>query len=84
MTNSSLSDYAIPVSADVPDLEVVFVGEPDPASLVGSKGLGEVGVSAIAPAIGECGVQRHRTPLPFPAYHPRPRALGAVTPTSDG
>jgi xanthine dehydrogenase YagR molybdenum-binding subunit len=45
------ADYLIPVNADVPDLEVVFVGNPDNFSPVGIKGLGEIGVVGVSAAI---------------------------------
>lgn len=51
VTNANLADYLVPVEADVPDLEVLFVGEPDPANPVGVKGVGEIGIVGIAPAI---------------------------------
>jgi xanthine dehydrogenase YagR molybdenum-binding subunit len=41
----------VPVNADVPELDVVFVGEPDRFNPTGTKGLGEVGVVGVAAAI---------------------------------
>jgi CO/xanthine dehydrogenase Mo-binding subunit len=52
ITNATFSDYLIPVHADVPDLDVVFVGGPDTYSPTGVKGLGEIGVAGVAAAIG--------------------------------
>ena len=37
ITNATFGDYLIPVNADVPDLDVVFVGHPDAFSPVGSR-----------------------------------------------
>ncbi|MFC6022928.1 xanthine dehydrogenase family protein molybdopterin-binding subunit [Plantactinospora solaniradicis] len=51
ITNATLGDYLIPVSADIPDLDVVFVGEPDRFNPLGVKGVGEVGVVGVPPAI---------------------------------
>ncbi|MFK3985626.1 xanthine dehydrogenase family protein molybdopterin-binding subunit [Micromonospora sp. NPDC050397] len=51
VANATFGDYLIPVNADVPDLDVVFVGEPDRFSPIGIKGLGEVGVVGIGAAI---------------------------------
>ncbi len=34
----------------VPDMEVLFVGEPDPMNPIGTKGVGEIGIVGIAPA----------------------------------
>jgi xanthine dehydrogenase YagR molybdenum-binding subunit len=42
----------VAVNADVPDIEVVFVGEPDRYTPAGTKGVGEVGLVAMAAAIG--------------------------------
>jgi xanthine dehydrogenase YagR molybdenum-binding subunit len=49
--NATFGDYLVPVSADVPDLDVVFVGEPDSASPIGVKGVGEVGFVGVPAAI---------------------------------
>ena len=46
-----MGDYLIPVNADVPDLDVVFTGNPDQFSPVGIKGLGEIGVVGVSAAI---------------------------------
>jgi xanthine dehydrogenase YagR molybdenum-binding subunit len=51
IANATFGDYLIPVNADVPDLDVVFAGDPDNFSPVGIKGLGEVGVVGVAAAI---------------------------------
>ena len=51
IANGTLSDYLVPVSADVPDIDVVFVGGPDRANPVGVKGIGEIGLVGIAAAV---------------------------------
>jgi CO/xanthine dehydrogenase Mo-binding subunit len=51
IANATLADYLIPVNADVPDIDVVFVGEPDSFSPVGIKGLGEIGIVGAAAAV---------------------------------
>jgi xanthine dehydrogenase YagR molybdenum-binding subunit len=51
ITNATFGDYLVPVSADVPEIDVVFVGEPDPLTPLGAKGLGEIGLVGIAAAI---------------------------------
>lgn len=51
IANGTFGDYLVAVNADVPDLDVVFVGEPDRATPTGTKGVGEVGLVGIAPAI---------------------------------
>jgi xanthine dehydrogenase YagR molybdenum-binding subunit len=46
------SGYLVPTNADIPELEVIFAGEFDSeASLLGSKGLGELTAVSVAPAI---------------------------------
>jgi CO/xanthine dehydrogenase Mo-binding subunit len=39
------------VNADIPELDIVFVGEPDRLNPTGTKGLGEVGLVGVAAAI---------------------------------
>ncbi|MER5177623.1 xanthine dehydrogenase family protein molybdopterin-binding subunit [Streptomyces sp. NPDC002896] len=51
VTNATFGDYLIPVNADIPDLDVVFVGEPDRYNPIGAKGIGEVGVTCAPAAI---------------------------------
>lgn len=52
ITNNNLADYVVPVNADVPDIEVISVGEPDfHASALGGKTVGEIGVVGAAAAI---------------------------------
>jgi xanthine dehydrogenase YagR molybdenum-binding subunit len=46
------SGYLVPTNADIPDLDVLFVGQPDgEASPLGAKGLGELTAVSVAPAI---------------------------------
>ncbi|HEX8447084.1 MAG TPA: xanthine dehydrogenase family protein molybdopterin-binding subunit [Sphingomonas sp.] len=50
--NHNLAEYHIPVHADVHDIEVIFVDEPDrEVSPQGIKGLGEIGIVGTAAAI---------------------------------
>jgi xanthine dehydrogenase YagR molybdenum-binding subunit len=51
IANATLADYLVPVNADVPAMDVVFVGEPDPLTEIGTKGVGEVGLPGIGAAI---------------------------------
>jgi xanthine dehydrogenase YagR molybdenum-binding subunit len=45
--NHSLAGYHIPVHADIPDIDVIFVAERDDVvNPLGAKGAGEVGVAA--------------------------------------
>ena len=51
-TNHNYADYHIPVNADVPDIDVIFVEETDEhINPLGVKGLGEIGVVGTAAAI---------------------------------
>ncbi|MEU3828975.1 xanthine dehydrogenase family protein molybdopterin-binding subunit [Streptomyces sp. NPDC029080] len=59
IANGTFGDYLVAVNADVPDLDVVFVGEPDRGTPTGTKGVGEVGLVGIAPAIA--GAVHHAT-----------------------
>ena len=46
------SGYLVPTAADIPKLDVLFVGQFDgEASLIGAKGLGELTAVSVAPAI---------------------------------
>ena len=50
--NHSFAEYHIPANADIGDIEVIFVDEPDPeVSPLGVKGLGEIGIVGTAAAI---------------------------------
>jgi len=53
VTNPNMSTYLLAVNADVPDLEVMFVDKPDPASTaLGARGFGECPMTGIPAAIG--------------------------------
>ncbi len=50
--NHDLDKYHVPVNADVHDIEVIFVEEKDDiVNPLGAKGLGEIGIVSVAPAI---------------------------------
>ena len=51
---SNLADYAIPVNADVPSIDINFIDKPDPvidADGLGARGLGEITITGVAPAL---------------------------------
>jgi len=51
--NADLAEYHIPVNADVPPMEICFVDEVDPhVAPIGTKGIGEIGMTGVAAAIG--------------------------------
>ena len=48
----NLADYHVPVNADIGELEVHFVGEPDYAfAPTGGRGMGEIGITGMAAAV---------------------------------
>jgi xanthine dehydrogenase YagR molybdenum-binding subunit len=50
--NNNLADYHVPVNADIPNVDVLFVNKKDPyTNPMGSKGLGEIALVGMAPAI---------------------------------
>ena len=50
--NRDLAGYEVPVHADVPHLDALFIDEVDPTiSPVKAKGVGELGLTGVAPAI---------------------------------
>jgi xanthine dehydrogenase YagR molybdenum-binding subunit len=51
IANATFGDYLIPANADVPDLDVAFVGTPDTVRPLGIKGIGEIGVVGVSAAI---------------------------------
>jgi len=51
LVNTSLGEYVVAVNADVPDIDVLFVGRPDSMTPVGSKGIGELAITGIGAAI---------------------------------
>jgi xanthine dehydrogenase YagR molybdenum-binding subunit len=50
--NANIAEYHVPVNADVQDIKVIFVDEPDAIiNPMGVKGLGEIGIVGVAAAI---------------------------------
>jgi len=50
--NANIAEYHVPVNADVHDITVIFVDEPDMiVNPMGIKGLGEIGIVGVAAAI---------------------------------
>ncbi|MGL4175823.1 MAG: xanthine dehydrogenase family protein molybdopterin-binding subunit [Dermatophilaceae bacterium] len=65
MMNTNLSDYLIPVNADIPDMQIEFLDKPDPTSkALGARGFGETPMmgmtAAIANAVAHATGQRFR------------------------
>ncbi len=50
--NANIAEYHMPVNADIHDIQVIFVDEPDRIiNPLGIKGLGEIGIVGVAAAI---------------------------------
>jgi xanthine dehydrogenase YagR molybdenum-binding subunit len=50
--NADIAEYHVPVNADIHDIQVIFVDEPDPhINALGIKGVGEIGIVGVAAAI---------------------------------
>jgi xanthine dehydrogenase YagR molybdenum-binding subunit len=50
--NANIGEYHVPVNADVHEIEVIFVDEPDDiVNPLGIKGLGEIGIVGVAAAV---------------------------------
>lgn len=50
--NNNLADYHVPVNADIPNVDVLFVNKKDPyINPIGSKGIGEIALIGMAPAV---------------------------------
>ena len=69
IVNHDLAGYHVPVHADVPDIEVIFLEERDPwANPLQAKGIGELGISGAGAAIANAvynatGVRVREYPL---------------------
>jgi len=67
--HDNLADYVIPTLADVPQMDVTFIDQPDPVLRpLGAKGLGEVAMVGIAAAIANAvhhatGMRVRRLPI---------------------
>jgi xanthine dehydrogenase YagR molybdenum-binding subunit len=50
--NANIAEYHVPVNADIHDIQVIFVDEPDELiNPMGIKGIGEIGIVGVAAAI---------------------------------
>ncbi len=69
--NADLSEYHVPVNADVPSLECIQIPEDDPhVNALGIKGVGEIGITGTAGAIANAvwhatGVRPRSFPIPI-------------------
>jgi xanthine dehydrogenase YagR molybdenum-binding subunit len=80
--NHDLASYEVPVHADIPHQEVVFLDEPDPlSSPMKAKGVGELGICGIAAAVANAiynatGVRVRNYPITLDKYLERLPVLG--------
>ena len=52
IVNNNLAEYHVPVNADVPEIEALWVEEADThVNPIGAKGIGEIGITGAAAAI---------------------------------
>jgi xanthine dehydrogenase YagR molybdenum-binding subunit len=49
--NANIAEYHVPVNADVHDIKVILVDEPDHSNPLGIKGIGEIAIVGVAAAI---------------------------------
>ena len=68
ITNAEFSDYGIPVAQQIPSIETILLESPLAIGPFGAKGVGEIGLFGIAPAIANalqsaCGVRITELPM---------------------
>jgi xanthine dehydrogenase YagR molybdenum-binding subunit len=52
VVNGNLAEYHVPVNADIGEIDIAVVDEPDPhVNPLGAKGIGEIGITGVAGAI---------------------------------
>ncbi|VXC00409.1 Xanthine dehydrogenase [Burkholderia sp. 8Y] len=76
-TNANLAEYHVPVNADIGQLDIAFVGRPDPfINPLGVRGIGEIGNTGVAGALGNAvyhatGVRVRDLPITLDKVMPR-------------
>ena len=52
IVSRDLANYLVPVHADIPEIEMQFIDQPDPhITSIGARGVGEIGITGITAAI---------------------------------
>ncbi|WP_428327449.1 xanthine dehydrogenase family protein molybdopterin-binding subunit [Mucilaginibacter sp.] len=52
LVNNNFADYHVPVNADIPQIEALFINKPDPyINALGAKGMGEIALIGMAAAV---------------------------------
>ena len=60
IVNSNLAEYHVPVNADIGELDVAFIDQPDNRfTALGARGIGEIGITGVAGAL--CNAVYHAT-----------------------
>ncbi len=69
LVNGNFADYHVPVNADIPPIEAIFIDKPDPIiNPVGTKGIGEISLIGVAAAVANaiynaCGIRVRELPV---------------------
>jgi xanthine dehydrogenase YagR molybdenum-binding subunit len=80
--NHDLAAYEVPVHADIPHQEVIFLEETDPVSSpMKAKGVGELGLCGVAAAVANAvynatGVRMRRYPITLDKFLDRLPPIG--------
>ena len=66
--NPSLAGYHVPVHLDVPEIDVMWTDIPDPHTPMGSRGIGEIGITGVGAAVANavynaCGKRVRDLPI---------------------
>jgi carbon-monoxide dehydrogenase large subunit len=88
LLNASLSDYAVPLSSETPDIETLHVCTPTRSSELGAKGVAEAGVTgaiaAVLNAVNDALSPFEQPILQIPITPNRIlQAIGAISPQSE-
>lgn len=51
IANATMAEYHVPVHADIPQIEAYFLDIPDPHTVMGAHGIGEIGITGAAAAV---------------------------------
>jgi xanthine dehydrogenase YagR molybdenum-binding subunit len=75
VVNTSLADYVVAANADVRDVDVLFVGQPDSMTPLGTKGVGELAITGMAAAIANAVFHATGQRIRSPPHHDRQASL---------
>jgi xanthine dehydrogenase YagR molybdenum-binding subunit len=76
--NADIAEYHVPVNADIGELDISFVGPPDPhINPLGARGIGEIGITGVSGAIANAvyhatGVRVRDLPVTLDEVLPKP------------